>query len=97
RPGEDPERPFLAHLDFTDGTGLAMIQGKWKLVFGKNPYRKEMFDLEADPGERNNLLGRPEVAEAFSRVATRMTSLYDGYARAGLERTSVALEASLSQ
>src|SRR5205085_6879420 len=31
-PGEDPERPFLAHLDFTDGTALAMIQGKWKLV-----------------------------------------------------------------
>lgn len=94
---EDPERPFLAHLDFTDGTGLAMIQGKWKLVFGKNPYRKEMFDLEADPGERHNLLGRPEVAETFSEVATRMTSLYDGYARAGLDRADVTLEASLSQ
>ena len=94
---EDPERPFLAHLDFTDGTGLALIEGKWKLVLGKNPYRKELFDLEADPRERRNLLGNPEVAGAFSDLSTEMAGLYDGYARTSLARTAVGLDPALSQ
>lgn len=95
---ENPERPFLAHLDFTDGTGLAMIQGKWKLVLGKEPYRKELFDLAADPGERRNLLGSTEVAGVFSGLATEMSSLYDGYARTSLDRTNLPpLDPSLSQ
>jgi len=93
----DPERPFLSHLDFVDGTGLALTQGRWKLVLGRNPYRKELFDLDADPGEKRNLLGSPEAAAAFSRVAAQTRDLYDRYSRAGLDRSTAALDASLSQ
>jgi arylsulfatase A-like enzyme len=97
-PAPEPEsdRPFLAHLDFIDGTGLALTQGKWSLVLGKNPYRKEIFDLDADPGEHRNLLGSPEAAAAFSALGAQMADLVNGYSRAALKPSAVRLDPRLS-
>ncbi|HEY0513067.1 MAG TPA: sulfatase [Thermoanaerobaculia bacterium] len=97
RPEAARERPFLAHLDFVDGTGLALIEGKWKLVLGKNPYRKELFDLAADPGERHSLLGSPAAAEVFPRLARELSDVYGGYSRAALARTTVAMADRLTR
>ncbi|HEY2289309.1 MAG TPA: sulfatase [Thermoanaerobaculia bacterium] len=93
----DEDRAFLAHLDFVDGTGVALIRGRWKLVLGKNPYRKELFDLKADPGERRNLLGSPEAAGAFRSLGTELVERYDRYTRAALERIPIQMEGTLTQ
>jgi arylsulfatase A-like enzyme len=89
------DRPFLSHLDFVDGTGLALIQGRWKLVLGKNPYRKELFDLRTDPAETHNLLGEPGSAEPFRRLSEELARRYNLYSRASLERTTIQLQGDL--
>lgn|GEM_PF-1773523 len=96
-PKQDADRPFLAHLDFIDGTGLALIRGKWKIVLGKSPYRKELFDLDADPGEQHSLLGRPEAADVFSALASGMAAMYNGYSRAALEQSLVTVDRDLAK
>ena len=48
----------------------AVRQGKWKLVFDGRPL---LFDLEADPGERTNLIGR------HAEVANRLRLLLDAW------------------
>jgi arylsulfatase A-like enzyme len=50
----------------------AVRQGKWKLVFDGRPL---LFDLEADPGERVNLIGR------HAGVANRLRLLLDAWGR----------------
>ncbi len=95
-PALKEDRPFLAHLDFVDGTGLALIRGRWKLVLGKNPYRKELFDLRADPGERRNLLGTPEAAGAFQDLGKELVERYDRYTRAALERSEIQIGKDLT-
>ncbi len=81
---ETPARSFLTHLDFVDGTGLALTRGQDKLVLGKNPYRKELFDLARDPAERRSLLGGREDAAHFPRLAEEVSKRYNEYARASL-------------
>lgn len=93
----DENRAFLAHLDFVDGTGVALIRGRWKLVLGKNPYRKELFDLTADPGERRNLLGSSAATGAFQSLGTELAERYDRYARAALERAPGQMGGTLAQ
>jgi arylsulfatase A-like enzyme len=89
------DRPFLSHLDFVDGTGLALIQGRWKVVLGKNPYRKELFDLQTDPAEAHNLLGEPGSAEPFRRLSEELARRYNLYSRAALERTTIQIQGDL--
>jgi arylsulfatase A-like enzyme len=89
------DRPFLSHLDFVDGTGLALIQGRWKVVLGKNPYRKELFDLRTDPAEVHNLLGEPGSAEPFRRLSEELARRYNLYSRAALERTTIQIQGDL--
>jgi arylsulfatase A-like enzyme len=88
----DDDRPFLAHLDFVDGTGLALTQGRWKLVLGKNPYRKELFDLLADRQERHNLVGEVGSGGVFQRLGEELSRRYNGYSRAALRRSTVSSE-----
>jgi arylsulfatase A-like enzyme len=89
------DRPFLAHLDFVDGTGLALIQGRWKVALGENPYRKELFDLQTDPAETHNLLGEPGFADPFRRLSEELAKRYNLYARASLERATIQIQGEL--
>jgi len=47
---------------------LAIRDGKWKLLVNPDGSRKELYDIPADPQEREDLAGRhPEVAERLSK------------------------------
>jgi hypothetical protein len=86
------DRPFLSYLDFVDGTGLSLIRGSHKLVLGKNPYRKELFDLAADPHERASLLGRPGTGAVFAQLAGDLARLFNGYSRVSFARSDATID-----
>jgi arylsulfatase A-like enzyme len=95
-------RPFLEHLDFTDGTKLALLEGPGKIVLGKT--RKELYDLGSDPGERHNLLDRPEgrpggpeAVAGFARLGGELTAEYDAYSRRALDRSGADIDLALEQ
>lgn len=86
------DRPFLSYLDFVDGSGLSLIRGSHKLVLGKNPYRKELFDLAADPHEQTNLLGRPGTQGVFAQLAGDLARLFNGYSKASFARSDATID-----
>jgi arylsulfatase A-like enzyme len=52
------------------GSGFGLRLGRWKLIEAAREGRRELYDLEADPGENDDLaLAEPERAEA---LATRL-------------------------
>lgn len=79
--GLDPERPVhLYRRHFAGerrgevevkGEKFAVRVGRWKLIEGPEEGTRELFDLEADPGERENRIdAAPEVAaELAARLA----------------------------
>ncbi|HYH47698.1 MAG TPA: hypothetical protein VEG34_18600, partial [Thermoanaerobaculia bacterium] len=79
------ERTLLFHLDHVDGVGLALARGTDKLVLGKLPFRKEVYDLAADPAERHNLLEQSGGAQ-FETLARELAGLHNGYTRDTLTR-----------
>lgn len=64
------KRPATAKLIDPDlsGTGYATAHyGKWKLLLNPGRGRAELYDIMADPRERDNLAGRhPDVVDALS-------------------------------
>ena len=49
---------------------------RYKLIhYHESPEEFELYDLEADPGERTNLYGRPEVAELTATLKRRLAAL----------------------
>lgn len=81
----EAERTLLFHLDHVDGVGLALTRGTDKLVLGKLPYSKEVYDLAADPAERHNLLGQSGGA-SFETLARELAGLHNGFTRDTLAR-----------
>ncbi|MDJ0354581.1 sulfatase-like hydrolase/transferase [Paenarthrobacter sp. PH39-S1] len=74
----DPDaRPVFIETKFDGGsepatTGRAVIHGRYKYaVYNWGKWREQLFDLEADPGERRNLA----VEGRFDDVLERMRSL----------------------
>ncbi|HEX3529643.1 MAG TPA: sulfatase [Thermoanaerobaculia bacterium] len=89
-------RPFLLHLDFQDGTALALREGSSKLILSDRPYRKELFDLRGDPGEAHGVLDQTTGAE-LERLGSEMADLYNSGSRAAAERVSVSMTDTLAQ
>jgi len=65
---------FAEHLAHGTDRARAMIrQGNWKLCYGHgDPPEIELYDLKADPGEFDNLAGRPEVSDVQERLLARI-------------------------
>lgn len=91
---EESARPLLFHLDHMDGVGLALTRGHDKLLLGRLPYRKEIFDLGSDPGELRNRLEQtgPEKVQA---LAAEIAGMYNGYTRETLTRRAAAMDETL--
>jgi arylsulfatase A-like enzyme len=87
-------RPFLFHLDHMDGTGLALTRGRDKIVLGRRPYRKELFDLAADPGERHNRFQR-SGEKAFTEIAADLARMYNEHSLLALPRRPAVLDEGL--
>ena len=54
------------------------FDGRWKLVKAHSPegepdYGSELYDLQNDPGEHNNLYGDPEYVQELSRMLALLT------------------------
>jgi len=58
----------------TDGRSWKLVTGRWSYIFSRKYRRRELYDLEADPGESRNLAARrPGVArELGHRLAERI-------------------------
>lgn len=60
-----PDRPGDKNGPFPD---LSMREGDWKLLMMEDGSRKQLYNLETDPGEKNNLAKQnPETVERLSR------------------------------
>jgi len=90
------DHPYLFHLDFQDGTALALRDGSKKLVLSGRPYGKELFNLQADPGEAHNLLGAGGDAD-LDRLGSEMADLYNSGSRMATNRVSVSMADALAQ
>ena len=89
------ERPLLAHLvEFDQKHEVrAVVLGRYKLV-ERRPGRAELFDLEADPAESQDLAGRhPEIVarlrDAYDRAEAGATRYADSAREAQLTPEAV--------
>lgn len=87
-------RDFFFHLDHIDGTALALTRGPDKIVLGRRPYSKELFDLAGDPRERRNLLGQGGE-KAFARLAADLAETYNDSSSRALPRRPASLDEAL--
>lgn len=65
------------------GEQFGVRQGRWKLIDAPDEGRRELYDLEADPGERTNLVDRePERTAALLERLDRWRADADGQLQA---------------
>jgi arylsulfatase A-like enzyme len=89
------ERPAFAHLDYERRAGVSVVLGTWKLIepltrrFAPGP---ELYDLERDPGERENLAESHPVRAGYLRTLVRRHLLATGGGASG-ERADLGPEA----
>lgn len=69
---------FCEHLAHgTDGPQAMVRQGKWKLSYThRDPPDFELYDLEKDPSEFENLAGRAEVRTIQERLFKRILEIW---------------------
>ena len=67
--GGATEEPVRDHLVHHSGNGLfAIRQGNWKLIHYYESDRQELFNLQDDPGETNNLVAEQPVRAQVLRA-----------------------------
>nr|MDJ0607892.1 sulfatase [Kiloniellales bacterium] len=75
----EPERIVIS--EYHDGgspTGLTMLrQGPWKYVHYAGGHPPQLFDLEKDPGERNDLGTDPAYAELRATLLAQLNAVLD--------------------
>lgn len=72
--------PYVYSECHTEGncTGSFMIRkGDWKYLYFSFYGNNQLFNLSDDPGELNNLAGRPETASIENEMHEALTSLVD--------------------
>ena len=71
------EREVMAEMHEVVGTPCFMIRrGKYKYVH-IHDHEGQLFDLEADPGEWNNLVGQPDYAVLEEELRGRILETFD--------------------
>ncbi len=74
----DPDRVAFSeyHAAGSNSAGFMLRKGRWKLhhYVGHPP---ELFDLETDPEERNDLAGQADHAETLARMETELRRICD--------------------
>ncbi|MEC7843176.1 MAG: choline-sulfatase [Candidatus Latescibacterota bacterium] len=94
----EEEGEVMAEMHEVVGTPCFMIRrGKYKYVH-IHDHEGQLFDLEADPGEWNNLAGRPECAQVEAELRARILATFDPEAigeaaRESLQRRDVIRKA----
>ena len=60
------------------GKGCLMIRrGRYKYIwYGKDGYPEQLFDLQEDPDEKNDLAGKAEYADIQDRFATELREIH---------------------
>ena len=92
------EREVMAEMHEVVGTPCFMIRrGKYKYVH-IHDHQGQLFDLETDPGEWNNLSGQPEHAQVEAELRARILATFDPEAigeaaRESLQRRDVIRKA----
>jgi len=83
--GKSSGKPFHEALIFQAGNGdLAIRQGHWKLIAAKKEGEKgQLYDLEADPGERR------DVAADNLPIVAALSALLDKYKQQGFSRQMI--------
>ena len=76
--GEQIEWDNVTYFDFENVRSVRTE--RWKLItrFPEGP--NELFDLKADPGERTNLIDRPEHAGTREELGRRLSAFFVRYA-----------------
>jgi len=91
-------RSRLLHVDFRWGAALALERSRVKLMLAERPaYAKDLFDLDSDPGEKENLLlsrGAP-VAGEFQAMARDLAGMYGSLVRTSFARKTTSADAEL--
>jgi hypothetical protein len=80
-------------LDLESGSGLALIKGTKKLIVGKYPYLKEVFDVDRDGHETRNLFAAADEASLVQQLLSELVTVYNGYS----SRAVTAEHAQLSE
>ena len=84
--GTAPDKPIRDHIVHHSSNGtFAIRQGRWKLILGrgsggftrykppKDSPKGQLYDLVADPGERENLYARhPDIVKRLSAQLSAM-------------------------
>jgi arylsulfatase A-like enzyme len=73
--GADPKPGFLLAEFCTVETGptlKALISGHWHYILRVHDSREELFDLESDPNELENLTGKAELQSTLADFRREM-------------------------
>ena len=75
---DELDEAFVEHLAHgTDRPRAMLRQGRWKLCYSHGrPPELELYDLEMDPGEFNNLAGDPAYRVEQQRLTARVMELW---------------------
>lgn len=71
-------RVVVSEWDSKTVPGVMVFDGRWKLLFGRSkdaPSLDALYDLQSDPKEMTNLIGRNPEREKYRAEATRMKGL----------------------
>jgi choline-sulfatase len=73
-----PDRHVLSeyHVEKVRAPCFMVRRGRWKYVY-VHGHDRQLFDLEADPGEWTNLTGRAELREVEARLEALILERFD--------------------
>jgi len=83
------DRDYLAHVDVNEIHYLALLRGDRKLILGRYPNRKELFDLTHDPREQANI-DAPDRHAGWEALARALAAAHNDLRQRALPMAAVA-------